>query len=73
MKLSRPASFWTEPWFLALAVILGQVYGVWWMSLGQPEYSYEPAPVTMASADGFTITITAPALPGETELRQAPN
>ncbi len=72
MKLWRGSSFWTEPWFLTLAVILGQLYGVWWMSLGTPEPIYEPLPMAMASVDDpFTITVTAPALPGHAEIQQA--
>lgn len=42
MKLSRSSSFWTEPWFLTLAVIVGQLYGVWWMSFAAPEPAYVP-------------------------------
>lgn len=71
MKLWRGSSFWIEPWFLTLAVILGQIYGVWWMSFGQPEPIYVPAAIVMASSDGFTLTISVPALPGQAALVRA--
>src|SRR3954464_443907 len=71
MKLApRNTLFWTEPWFLTLAVIAGQLYGVWWVSFGAPEPSYYPTRTVMASnsPDGFNLTITAPALPGTASL-----
>lgn len=74
MKLSRSSSFWTEPWFLTLAIVVGQLYGVWWMSFAAPEPAYVPQRMVMASAtDGLNLTITAPALPGTAQLRQSTN
>jgi len=76
MKLApRSNSFWTEPWFLTLAIIAGQLYGVWWMSFGAPDPVYVPTRMVMASAtnDGFNMTIIAPALPGAATLEQAIN
>jgi hypothetical protein len=74
IKLWRGSSFWTQPWFLTLAVIGGQWYGVWWMSMGQPEPVYVPTTMVMASAsDGINVTITAPGIPGMTALVQSTN
>lgn len=74
MKLWRGKSFWSEPWFLTLAVIAGQLYGVWWMSLGTPEApAYVPQSIVAQADDPFTFTITAPALPAPDSLQQATN
>ncbi len=69
----RRASFWTEPWFLTLAVILGQYYGVWWMTLGSPAPRYVPASrmVVASVSDAIEVTIEAPGLPGGAFLRTA--
>ena len=74
MKLApRSMSFWTEPWFLTLAIIAGQLYGVWWVSFGAPEPGYVPTRMVMASNDGLNLTITAPSLPGTATLDRATN
>lgn len=72
LKLWRRNSFWTEPWFLTLAVILGQIYGVWWMSLGStPDPIYVPqVMVATAGNDGLNLDIIANSEPA---FREAAN
>lgn len=63
-KLNRNESFWFQPWFLVIAIVCGQFYGVWWMSLGKSDPIYVPSSMVVAQApDGFDIVITAPGLP----------
>ncbi len=62
-KLFRTESFWLQPWFLVFAIVSGQFYGVWWMSLAEPEPIYVPSSMIVAQvSDGFDIVITAPGL-----------
>ena len=63
-KLWRSNAFYLQPWFWTLAIVLGQYYGVWWMSLGAAEPVYVPSRYVMASADAFTVTITVPGVRG---------
>jgi len=66
LKLWREQSFWVQPWFLAIAIVAGQAYGGWWLSLAVPEPAYVPSSLVIASAqDAFDMTITAPDLPHE--------
>lgn len=71
MKLWRPQSFYHQPWFWTLAIVLGQYYGVWWQSLGHPEPVYHPPKFLVARADPFNVTIVAPGLNPRHDLLRA--
>jgi hypothetical protein len=65
LKLSRPTSFWIQPWFVVIAIVVGEWYGAMWVSFGTPAPQYLPSTMVVASAtDGFEMTITAPGIPG---------
>lgn len=74
LKLRRRSPFYMQPWFWTFAIVLGQYYGVWWQSLGQPEPVYVSPRYIVASVDAFNVTITAPGRhPRNGVLRSAAN
>lgn len=63
MKLWRPTAFYLQPWFWTLAIVLGQYYGVWWQTLGQPDPAPYVSPRVFLAVNGpFDVVITAPGL-----------